>query len=312
LPIEYIPWSQVTHINYGFATMNENVVPTLSNRAQLEKLVQLAHQNNVKVLLSVGGWHGSQLMGTMMSNIEHRAAFVTKVLEWVDAFDIDGNKKKLELHKRTTLPCNRSVEHGHGDNFVPLLRELRHALDTNNGTEKLLTMASGATPFRSTNVTEYKELIDWVFIMAYDTYVGQSYVGPNAPLYTSSKRGTSPNSVAQAWDAWNQLPSHQLVVGLPFYGYASKPRNHTETLLGTKLGFTGLWKWRSLRNAGLLLDEQTPGGHWIKNWDMDSQTPWLYNAVSNVVISYDDPDSLSLKAHFAQCQKARGVGIWDL
>ena len=125
------------------------------------------------------------------------------------------------------------MEHGNGDNFVPLLRELRQALDVNNRTEKLLTMATGATPFRSTNVTEYKDLIDWVFIMAYDTYVGQPYFGPNAPLYTSSKRNASPNSIAQAWDAWNQLPSHQLVLGLPFYGYAFKPKKFTMALLGS-------------------------------------------------------------------------------
>lgn len=30
------------------------------------------------------------------------------------------------------------------------------------------------------------------------------------------------------------------------------------------------------------------------------------------LISYDDPDSISIKVNFALCVGARGVGIWDL
>lgn len=30
------------------------------------------------------------------------------------------------------------------------------------------------------------------------------------------------------------------------------------------------------------------------------------------LISYDDPDSISIKVNFALCMNARGVGIWDL
>lgn len=165
-------------------------------------------------------------------------------------------------------------------------------------------------------------------------------VGPNAPLYTSTQKDASPYSVVQTWDAWTTAgtsPS-KLVLGVPFYGYASKPKQdmtyHDSAIApahetrpqgdaddelvpalpcrANRHGYTGLWKWRSLRNAGLLLDDKMPGGQWIRNWDAESQTPWLYNPVSHIAINYDDPESLALKAGFARCRQARGIGVWDL
>ena len=90
LPIEYIPWSQITHLNYGFATMEDEVVPKLSNPAQLMKVVGIAHQNNVKVLLSIGGWYGSRSMSKMASTLDGRTQFVEKAVEWILQFGLDG------------------------------------------------------------------------------------------------------------------------------------------------------------------------------------------------------------------------------
>lgn len=90
LPIDHIPWSQITHINYGFATVNEDVVPVVSGKAQLVKLVGVAHQNNVKALLSIGGWTGSKSMSKVASTEENRKKFIDKVVGWVLEYGLDG------------------------------------------------------------------------------------------------------------------------------------------------------------------------------------------------------------------------------
>jgi chitinase len=90
LPIEHIPWSQITHINYGFAPVNDDIIPNLSSKAQLSKIVDIAHQHHVKVLLSIGGLLGSKSMSKMASTEDNRTKFTKKIMEWVFEFGLDG------------------------------------------------------------------------------------------------------------------------------------------------------------------------------------------------------------------------------
>ncbi|ORY90465.1 glycoside hydrolase, partial [Syncephalastrum racemosum] len=350
LPLDSIPWSQITHINYGFTTLNEEVTPTLSNRAQLSKMIEKAHENNVKVLVSIGGDDRNRMMDKMIASAEHRSAFVNKTMEWMHSFSIDGEA----LYSTSNMPCSNITSDKSENDFAGLLRDLRKSI----GEDRLLTVATGAQTSNRTLLAEtYNDVVDWVYVMAYDTYVGEQQpdiIGANAALYTTPN-ATIPLSVDYIWEAWLSagMRPAKMVLGLPFYGYAYKARkdddrmhplrssvlgpahpqrpqgdaddaltrtNPTQTVDNQKLrpftdqkrGYTGLWKWRSLRNAGLLRDVDTPGGQWVRNWDEASQTPWLYNPVSRVIISYDNPDSLSLKASFARCRGARGVGVQDL
>ncbi|KAI8645499.1 glycoside hydrolase, partial [Parasitella parasitica] len=354
LPIDHIPWSQITHVNYGFASVNEGNEPVLTNEAQLIRMVGIAHQHNVKALLSIGGWLGSRSMSSMAATHENRTAFVNRVVDWVLEYGLDGVDIDWEHPGKSALECNTIDYANDADNYLVLLRQLRESLDSafstiqiaanstavDNG-RKLLTAAVGTTPFFKNNApivdtSHYAQVLDWIFVMMYDTYVGKSVIGPNAPLQTSMQAGASPQSFAQAWNAWTSahMPADKIVMGLPFYGYASKPKEnvvalkrllvtaHTSRPQGDpdddmsttsscpgvkKRGYSGLWKWRSLYTSGALLDAMTPAGQWIKNWDQESQTPWLYNPVTRHLISYDDPDSISIKVNFALCLNARGV-----
>lgn len=103
LPIDHIPWSQITHINYGFASVNEGIEPILTNEAQLIRMVGIAHQHNVKALLSIGGWLGSRSMSAMAATHENRTLFVDKVVGWVLEYGLDGNKKKARKRYDTDI-----------------------------------------------------------------------------------------------------------------------------------------------------------------------------------------------------------------
>lgn len=80
LPIDKISWSQITHINYGFVSVNDVIVPSLKNKTQLIKLVGVAHQNDVKALLSIGGWLGRISTSRIASTQESRARFSERVV----------------------------------------------------------------------------------------------------------------------------------------------------------------------------------------------------------------------------------------
>jgi hypothetical protein len=82
--------------------------------------------------------------------------------------------------------------------------------------------------------------------------------------------------------------------------------------VGSPAVYSGTWKWSNLRSQKLLIDHNTPSGRWVKNWDAISQTPWLYNPSTRMMISYDDPQSIGVKVDYAKCKGIKGVGVWDL
>ncbi|KAI8881554.1 glycoside hydrolase family 18 protein, partial [Backusella circina FSU 941] len=343
LSIENIPWHQITHINYGFATVNDDIYPKIEDEAQLAKFVGVAHQHKVKALLSIGGWLGSISMSKMASTPGNRTEFVKKAVDIVLKFGLDGLDIDWEYPGKGALECNIVDYANDTDNFLLLLQQLREELDKAFNTIRLLTIAVGTVPFFKKNaplsdVSQFANVLDWIFIMMYDTYVGKSVIGPNAPLQTSTLAGASSQSFAQSWVSWTaaHMPPHKIVMGLPFYGYGAKPNEDAMKLkrllvsahpskpqgdaddslfaspcAGAKHAYSGMWKWRSLQNTGILTNANTPGGQWVKNWDQESQTPWLYNPLTHHLISYDDPDSIGLKVDFSKCKGAKGVGIWD-
>lgn len=53
-------------------------------------------------------------------------------------------------------------------------------------------------------------------------------------------------------------------------------------------------------------------GGFERFWDGCSDTPYLRSASSGQVISYDDPESLAMKAAFAKGVGMRGINLFDV
>jgi chitinase len=47
-------------------------------------------------------------------------------------------------------------------------------------------------------------------------------------------------------------------------------------------------------------------------WDDETKNPWLISPESNVVIGYDDAQSVAIKTEWAMQQKLRGVFFWQI
>jgi chitinase len=96
-------------------------------------------------------------------------------------------------------------------------------------------------------------------------------------------------------------------MGVPFYGrgWGGVPAENDG--LGqpfTRLpGDQGSFKYRELGDF-------IPG--MTRYWSEEAQAPWLYNATTQIMISYDDPESLALKAAYAREHGLGGVMIWEL
>ena len=174
-------------------------------------------------------------------------------------------------------------------------------------------------------------------------YVASRDPGPNAPLHDACNNSTQPvaNAVA-AYNAWTSanFPAKKLVLGLPSYGYLSSStaeRLRTRSMSTSNEGDGASFitavsedggsddqvQFRNLIDQGILVrstdsspDTSFPkfvgSGGFERFWDGCSDTPYLRSASSSQIISYDDPESLAMKAAFAKGVGMRGVNLFDV
>ncbi|MFM7024140.1 MAG: glycosyl hydrolase family 18 protein [Flavobacteriales bacterium] len=196
-----IDYSKLTHINIAF----ENAVNAngdLSYNSQNDILITRAHNNGVKVLMSMGGGSASEdatIRDRYFSLISpaNRAAFVAKIAAFVSAHKLDGFDVDLE----------GPAINGDYEGFI---QDLSAALAPN---KKLLTAALSQGYGASKVTTATYSYFDWINIMSYD---GAGPWDPNAPGQHSS--------MALAQDNVNYffgrgVPKSKIVLGVPFYGY---------------------------------------------------------------------------------------------
>jgi chitinase len=109
-------------------------------------------------------------------------------------------------------------------NFLSFLQELRTTITGN----KLIISVPVAAPFAdasgspSTNVSAFKDVLDFITVMNYDTGSNSSFgVGPNSPLddlcAPISGQRSSATTEIDAWAAAG-MPLDQIVLGVPAYG----------------------------------------------------------------------------------------------
>merc|ERR550519_2387163 len=190
-----------THLNYGFANMNNQTWKLVAydpwfdlapsdegcdrdhcHYDSFRRFNKLKQKNpKLKTLLSIGGWNsGSGQWSQMAIDPSKRKTFIDSCMEFLTRFDFDGLDFDWEY------PGEREgsdVEHDKED-FTALVQELGAAL---HGQGKLLTAALSADPKKSAaayEVDKISAVLDILNIMDYDYHGGwEDFTGHNTPLY---------------------------------------------------------------------------------------------------------------------------------
>ena len=187
-----IPYDKLTHINYAFLLPNEDgTFRELVNTWLIGQLVPLAHKQNVKVLISVGGWGWDAQFEKMAENPSTRTAFVKNLVKIVAQYQFDGVDIDWEYPDAGASARN----------FLALMQELRAALPKGS----LLTAAVVALGEHGAGIPfESFALMDFVNIMAYDD---------------SGPQHSSLNYAISALDYWLErgLLPEKATLGVPFY-----------------------------------------------------------------------------------------------
>ncbi|KAH9943558.1 glycoside hydrolase superfamily [Amylocystis lapponica] len=354
-PPSSISWSKYTAVTYSFATTTPDVNTVsldASDESLLPTFVQLAHQKNVKAILTIGGWSGSMYFSSAVGSASNRTAFVQTVMNLVSKYNLDGLDFDWEYPNRQGLGCN-TISTADSANFLSFLQALRAAPGGSNIT---LSAAAGLTPFAGpdgtpmSDVSSFADALDWVEIMNYDVWgAWSSTVGPNAPLNDSCAAGADQQgSAVSAVKAWTTagFPADQLVLGVASYGHSflvtgsdalvsggnslaaypafdksSQPQGDSwdaDAPAGTDQcgaysagGWSGIWDFFGLIQGGFLTQNGTVANGIGYRYDDCSQTPYVYNPTTQVMVSFDNAESFAAKGQFINQAGLGGFAMWE-
>ncbi|KAF9428459.1 hypothetical protein BGZ94_002292 [Podila epigama] len=340
MPPEAIPFDKVTHINYAFAVVRPDFRPVFETDYLLRRVVRAAHAKNTKVLLSIGGWTGSQYFSPLAATPHGRKTFIDGAVQLVREFHLDGIDIDWEYPARQGSACNIVDEKHDTANFLLLLQELRAALSAlPDGNQLEISLATRIVPFdgpdgqQLRDVSAFAKVVNFINVMAYDINGSWGTVtGPNAPL---SGQGLTYAGGAQAWIQAG-FPPEQINMGVPFYGrslIAKQDMSNSHTMASPfdakvpigdsndglwtdpcekAAAYSGVWKFRNLREQGVIDGRGNARAPWIRKFDEETQTPWLFNPVTHQFVSYDDRESLKKKVDFAKDKNLGGVMLWAI
>lgn len=186
--INAFDFSKVTHLNIAFFNPDVNGNFPASQGTGLDTIVSKAHLNNVKVLLSLGGGSNQSQYANLLT-AANRAAFITKVINLVSLYHVDGIDVDLEGDNMDA-------------NYEAFITGLSAQLKPNN---KLLT-AAVAWWTRDRVTDSCLTAFDFINVMAYDM------AGSEHSPYSYATQHLN------YWKGTRGLPASKVVIGVPFYG----------------------------------------------------------------------------------------------
>ncbi len=300
-------------IYIAFGLIDEDTFEmTFRRENRLQSLTELRKKDpDTKLVLSIGGW-GADGFSQMAKKPENRATFIASVMSFLDKHNLDGVDIDWEYPV-----TGGDIEHASNDktNFTKLLQELRAALDertASDGGKMLLTIAAAADSNyweESINVPKCIQYLDYINLMTYDFAGSWSYeTGHHTNLSApSSGNGwwtpaNAQSSVKYAMDAG--VPAEKIILGAAAYGKEFSGVKSSSNN-GLNQEYTGGCEDIDLND---IMDLIGKNGY-VRYWDSKANAPYLFNG--STLISYDDAESIGLKAKYIVDKGLAGIMYWD-
>lgn len=305
--------SKLDVINFAFANVKLDgsvYLPEYVDPARLHAVVAKRADNpSLQIVLSIGGWAAGNFSEAAATEAA-RARFIDSSVGLMHQFKLDG----LDIDWEYPTLGDAGISHSPDDrhNFTVLLEQLRARLDREGDGKRHYLLTIAAAEGRAAEGLELPRIaqsLDWINLMTYDFYGSLTKTtGHHSGLSRSSlatpQGRTTVGAVQYFLDAG--VPAAKINVGVPFYGRTFgdvAPANHGRFQKFTSEG--GFITWRDIVHTRL----DAPG--WERHWDAQAQVPWLWNATERRMISYDDPQSLALKAEYVKQQELGGIMYWE-
>jgi chitinase len=328
--------SLLTHINYAFANISDGGECVLGDpyadidkaypgdtwdtgvlRGSFHQLQLLkAKAPHLKTLLSIGGWTWSTHFSDAALTDATRTKFAKSCVALATKYGFDGLDVDWEYPTGGGLAPGRPEDTA---NFTALLAALRKELDAAAGAGKHyeLTIAAPAGPkaIAGLELGKIHAYLDAVNIMTYDFHgAWETTTNHNSPLLPTAAdpgpTGYSTDAAVKAYVAGG-VPKKKIIVGAAFYGRGwAGVTGASDGLFAKATGASpGTWE------SGVL-DYHDIATNYLPTFkrffSTESQVPWLYSESRQIMISYDDAESLTVRGKYIRDQGLGGVMAWEL
>jgi len=307
--------ANLTRINYAFANIaNGKIVTGFSKDVEnYAFLAALKHDNpSLTVLVSVGGWEWSDKFSDTSLTADSRKIFVKSVMEFLEKYSLDGLDIDWEF---PGLPgASQNFRSEDKQNFTRLIKELHKAFDTETAkTHKplYLTIAAGSSHdfVTHTEMGKVQRYLHTVNLMCYDFYEpgDEGITGNHAPLFADPadpRKAACDDSIRDFESAG--VPAAKIILGVPFYGHLwgqVADTNHGLFQPGKPVP-------HAYAPYSAIVDSMLDHG-FVRYWDSSSLVPYLYNPEKQQFVSYEDPDSIAVKANYVRKNGLGGIMFWD-
>jgi chitinase len=284
--------------------------------ARLQTLQALKkHHPQLKLIVSIGGWMADGFSDAALT-ADSRARFAASAVDLVRRHALDGLDIDWEYPGQGVAGIRFRAEDK--QNFTLILKALREQLDAASkaagrarADRYVLTIASADREyFEHTEMNRLHVYLDWINVMSYDFFNSLTpTTGHHAGLFPSARaRPADRNvdaSIRQHLAAG--IPANKLVLGVAFYGRGFTGVTPTQNGVNQKYErYEGDHSYTEL--AAQLIGKQG----FVRLWDAKAEAPYLWNAKTRTFITYDDPQSLTLKRAYAKRLGLGGVMFWEL
>ena len=333
--ISDIPGQKLTHINYAFANIQQGRCVLGDSYADIDKafagdtwdqgalrgnfgqLRKLKAANpSLKTMISIGGWTWSENFAAAAATDASRKAFASSCVTFMKQYGFDGIDIDWEYPVSGGLNAGTPADK---QNYTALLREFRTELNAEEAKDSRtysLSIAAPAGPSIIPNLESAKigGVLDWMNLMSYDFHGSwDSITGHNAPMTVGPKDTAAGFSITDAVDSYLKtgFPAAKLVLGVPFYGrgWENVGPNASGLYQSGTAASVGTWE-KGVFDYSDIKSNYLPS--MTRSWDASAQVPYLYDPARRLWISYDDAQSMKIKADYIKAKGLGGAMIWEI
>jgi chitinase len=330
-----IPGQKLTHINYAFANIQQGRCVLGDSYADIDKafagdtwdqgalrgnfgqLRKLKAANpSLKTMISIGGWTWSENFAAAAATDASRKAFASSCVTFMKQYGFDGIDIDWEYPVSGGLNAGTPADK---QNYTALLREFRTELNAEEAKDSRtysLSIAAPAGPSIIPNLESAKigGVLDWMNLMSYDFHGSWDPItGHNAPMTVGPKDTAAGFSITDAVDSYLKtgFPAAKLVLGVPFYGrgWENVGPNASGLYQSGTAASVGTWE-KGVFDYSDIKSNYLPS--MTRSWDASAQVPYLYDPALRLWISYDDAQSMKIKADYIKAKGLGGAMIWEI
>jgi chitinase len=103
------------------------------------------------------------------------------------------------------------------------------------------------------------------------------------------------------------VPSAKIVLGVAFYGRRFEEVDPRHDGLNRPYR-----RYGGDSSYAELVDDYIDRNGFVRHWDAKAEAPFLWNAATRTFVTYDDPQSIGIKAAYAREHRLGGIMFWEL